>query len=306
MAYKIKNGKIEANLIELNVVHHCNLSCRACSHLSHRAETYFINPDQVYKDLRFLADYYHPQHVRLLGGEPLLHPDLLDVIDAVRASQISEKIRIVTNGILLDRMPESFWQKVDEVFISLYPFMKLDKKKLSFMKSQSRQFDVDLEIQRFNHFRESVSKKNSDTRLVERIYSTCQIVHNWGCHAVSEGYLYRCSPSMIIPKIFKMDNKACINKDRLALSPGNDFAEQLNRFLTGKKPLQACQHCLGTVGKRFVPIQLSKAEYPLQPAGDLIDWKYLNYYEFIGNQPIPLWLQQIGHPVKRFVKGLFH
>ena len=106
MSYKIKNGKIQTSLCELNVVHHCNLSCRSCSHLSDRMNKYFVDPDQVLNDFSILAEYCHPQHIRLCGGEPLLHPHLLDVVDAVRDSGISECIRVVTNGTLLHRMPD--------------------------------------------------------------------------------------------------------------------------------------------------------------------------------------------------------
>jgi len=113
------DNRIQSVGCEVNVVHQCNLSCRGCSHLSPAVPKAFVDPEIVYRDLSRLAAYYLAGNVRLVGGEPLLHRDLLQVIAAVRASGITECIRILTNGILLPRMPDAFWESVDEVQVSL-------------------------------------------------------------------------------------------------------------------------------------------------------------------------------------------
>src|SRR5262249_61796270 len=59
--------------------------------------------------------------LRVLGGEPLMHPNLLDIMMAVRESHIAEKIEITTNGVLLPRLERRFWEMVDSVRISLCP-----------------------------------------------------------------------------------------------------------------------------------------------------------------------------------------
>ncbi len=103
MAHEVADGKIQADHLELNIVHHCNLSCRACNHAAPRMPKHFAAPEALYRDLSLLGRYYRPASVHLLGGEPLLHPRLGDVVEAVRASGICPCIRIVTNGLLLLR-----------------------------------------------------------------------------------------------------------------------------------------------------------------------------------------------------------
>lgn len=300
MTYKIRNGKIQASLCEVNVVHHCNLSCRACSHLSHLSKKYFVNPDQVLNDFSALAPYYHPQHVRLLGGEPLLHPNLLDVIDAVIESGISETIRVVTNGVLLDRMTDRFWQKVDQIYISIYPDCGISKEKLNYFRHKAGKHDIELNIKFYKHFRESYSEYAAESDLAQRIFSTCQIAHTWRCHAIFEGYFFRCSPSLLIPRILQKETHTNIWIDGLKITSSEDFTDRLREFLSSKKPLNACRYCLGSVGKRFVPTQESPWDSGVhRSAEELIDRKYLRYYEWIGNRRTPYWMQRAGATVRK-------
>ena len=305
MSYKIKDGRLETSLCELNVAHHCNLSCRSCSHLSPRMEPYFVGPDQVFEDLSILAQYCHPQHVRLLGGEPLLHPHLLRVIDAVCDAGITECIRVVTNGVMLDRMPDAFWQKVNQVHVSLYPAYNLSTDQLSGYRRLARDHNVELQIEYAGRFRESFSELGTtDSTLTKRIYSTCQIAHAWRCQAIFEGHIYRCSPSIMISRALADQNRIAPGADGLKLSRGAS-AHDLRAFLESKEPLAACKYCLGSVGKRFAPEQESRQDSIGQRSSEeMINWKYLKFYELVGARPTPYVLQRIGNPVKRTILGI--
>jgi cyclic pyranopterin phosphate synthase len=296
MTYNIINRKIETNLCELNVVHHCNLSCRSCSHLSNRMNKYYVEPDNILKDLSRLAKYCRPQHVRLCGGEPLLHPNLLEVVDAVRDSSISKYIRVVTNGLLLHRMPDEFWQKVDQIHISRYPQSKLTSQNIRSFQQLSKIHNVEMSIRYVNRFRESFSELGTDDlNLVKRIYSTCKIAHTWCCQAIYEGYFYRCSPSIMIALLFRDNRNYSVESDGLKIEHSETFVDDLKAFLTSKKPLKACKYCLGTVGKRFVQEQ-NAYKGPIAPTSteELISWSYLKYYEFVGHRQIPNLLKCIG------------
>jgi molybdenum cofactor biosynthesis enzyme MoaA len=48
--------------------------------------------------------------ILLMGGEPLLHPELERFFPAARTAFPSAKIKIVTNGILLSKKEDSFWR----------------------------------------------------------------------------------------------------------------------------------------------------------------------------------------------------
>jgi MoaA/NifB/PqqE/SkfB family radical SAM enzyme len=74
--------------------------------------------------------------IRLMGGEPLLHPQLLDFLSITKKLFPKTTLIIVTNGILLQNKDDKFWRvlKETEVIISLtrYP-IKINLKKIDSM-----------------------------------------------------------------------------------------------------------------------------------------------------------------------------
>ncbi len=275
--YEIRDGKIQSELCELNVCHHCNLSCRGCSHLSPRVGRFFVDPDTVFRDFSILANYYRPRRVSLLGGEPLLHPALLDVVRAVRSSGICQCIRIVTNGTLLGRMPEQFWESLDQVHVSVHPGSRVSTKEVKNWQAIAHIHGVGFELRYTDRFWETCSELGTPNQeLVNRIYSACQIAHTWRCHAVCNGFFFRCSQSIFIPQVLGHRTGVRPMIDGLRLETREGFTEALLHFLTAREPLTSCAHCLGTVGKPFSPVQ-----DPRRVSGDprtteqLIDWNYL-------------------------------
>ncbi len=63
-----------------------------------------------------------------MGGEPLLHPKVEQLLLQTRRVFSKADIRIVTNGILLDKMSDSFWEtcKTNNISfdITVYPPLK--------------------------------------------------------------------------------------------------------------------------------------------------------------------------------------
>ena len=45
-----------------------------------------------------------------MGGEPLLHPKLTEIIDATRKILPSTRILLFTNGILIDKLNPNVWE----------------------------------------------------------------------------------------------------------------------------------------------------------------------------------------------------
>jgi len=306
MSYEIRNGRIQINGFELNIAHHCNLSCRACTHLSPRVKKYFIDPDQVCRDLSILANYCQSIGVGLLGGEPLLHPDLLGVVDAISKSGIGERITVVTNGVLLGRMPEAFWRSVNRVVVSLYPGYEPRVEELKVYRQRAREYGVQFRLKYQDSFRESYSALGTtDAHLVRRIYSTCQTAHIWRCHTVIEGYFYRCPRSALIPRYLQDSPWSDTAIDGLKIEHSRTFVDDLLNFLSRERPLESCRYCLGTVGKRFAHMQESRSvSLALRPIEELVDWEHLEELEKADGLLTPPWLQIASTLVKRTLDSL--
>lgn len=287
MSYQIINGKIyNPNACEINAVYHCNLSCRGCSHLSPLMTNYFVEPIQVFNDLSIIAKYYRSRYIKILGGEPLLHPNLIEIINAVRSSGMGEYIQVVTNGHLLPKIIDSFWKKVDEVCISVYPEKEVNPEDIEEIEYKARLHNVVLEYLYFDNFRESYSELGTrDTELVRRIYRTCKIAHTWHSHTIAEGYFYKCPQSLILPRVI---NNEILNPERngIQIVDSTKFATDLLTYLNATEPLKSCYNCLGSVGKLFTHEQIPRSQWrsPQQySTEELIDREYLAISELNPN-----------------------
>jgi hypothetical protein len=260
--YRRVEGRIQNSKVEINVAEHCNLSCRGCSHLSPVMPKAFVDPAEVQADLSTLARHYQVDFVRLLGGEPLLHPDLLAVIAAVRASGVGERVCVVTNGLLLLRMDVDFWRAVDRVDISMYPDRSPGASQLAEMKELARAHAVELRPTRVDQFRESYSEiRNDDPGLVERIYSSCKIVHDLRCHTVAHGVFYRCPQSYFIPTVIDDEFEGGADVEGIHIRDEDTFGDQLLEYLNSTTPPLSCAHCLGSAGRLFDHVQVRRANF---------------------------------------------
>src|SRR5688500_20260612 len=118
--YAISDGRVKTRSLEAHVVDHCNLTCAECCSLSPFLPAWFADPADLERDLSRARKVLAPSVFKLVGGEPLLHPRLLDLVAVARRSEIASRISITTNGLLLGRMPDALFRAIDALTISLY------------------------------------------------------------------------------------------------------------------------------------------------------------------------------------------
>ncbi len=280
---RIVDGKIEPLYgFELNVVDHCNLACIDCNHASPFTAKRFANPDQVFRDFSILSKITKPKSIKLLGGEPLLHPDFSSILEAVRSSGICDHVLLVTNGLLLPRQSDAFWDAISELEISVYPDAKLDEQMLADCREKASEYNVRLEIYHYNEFRRTFSIPGSqDHRLVERIYRSCRITKVWGCHVVQEGHFFKCPQGLYIPQMLGWKGDELL-RDGIKINDCPELIDDLYRYLVSPNPLQSCRHCLDSIGKRRQHTTVRPKEwleYQKEPFASLVDYDELRRAE---------------------------
>ena len=271
-----EQAPVRARKLEINAVEHCNLSCRSCSHLSPVQPRYAVDPDEVHRDLRLLGRHYHARWLRLVGGEPLLHPDLPRLLEAIRSSGVADRTVVVTNGVLLPRVQNLVWASVDRIDVSQYPGKRLGDTDVERCKQLARRHGVRIYFDYVDEFRVSYSESGANSEaLVDRIYSACAIAHELACHTVARGYFYKCPQSYFLPRTIP---GVGASSDRLAISDRPELGAELRAFLAIRKPLAACRNCLGTAGMRFTHDQVRRGDFRMTQAPSseaLVDERYL-------------------------------
>jgi hypothetical protein len=125
---------LEQLRFEVSVCEHCNLNCKGCSVFSPLAKPDYIDVAEYEKDCTRLSSLCGGtvEYIDLMGGEPLLHPEITKIIEITRR-YFSGTIKIITNGIKLPSMPDAFWQCCKKngiaIVISGYP-INLDHEKI--------------------------------------------------------------------------------------------------------------------------------------------------------------------------------
>jgi hypothetical protein len=242
--------------------------------------TVSADPAKLGDELSVLAKRFHATEARVLGGEPLLHPNLVGVLTAVRASGICDRIRVITNGLLLPRARQGFWKAVDEVSVSVYPGRELSADTAESLETTATAHGVRLKFKRFDRFRESYSEVGTgDEDLVERVFRTCQMANVWRCITIWHGRLYRCPQSLFLPTA--LDGLRDV-AEGIEISDRPGFLDSLVAFLESNEPLTSCRYCLGSVGRLYRNEQVRRGswrDHQRVPSEQLLDEPHLDYLE---------------------------
>jgi hypothetical protein len=118
--------KPELEYVELHLTDHCNLNCRGCGHFCPVATPQYADLSQYRSDMGRLGRLFRNiRMIRLMGGEPLLHPDPAGFVNATRVAFPRAQVRFVTNGILLPQASPDFWEACRDtdtgIDLTVYP-----------------------------------------------------------------------------------------------------------------------------------------------------------------------------------------
>lgn len=98
---------------EIHLTDSCNLNCVGCFHFAPLAKENAIYPiDEFEKDIARIALLFHGKFgwVHIMGGEPLLNKRINEYLDIVGKHVKKGQVDLLTNGLLLPRMDDSFYQ----------------------------------------------------------------------------------------------------------------------------------------------------------------------------------------------------
>ncbi len=107
--------------LDYHLVDHCNLNCAGCSTFSPLAPKRIVSFEVFERDLARFRSIVGDRLIRLhlLGGEPLLHPEIESFISASREIFPSAQIDVTTNGVLVEKMSDSFWSAMSAAGVDL-------------------------------------------------------------------------------------------------------------------------------------------------------------------------------------------
>jgi hypothetical protein len=232
----------------IHLVDHCNLGCRGCDHCAPLAKEWFIDPVDFERDFNRLSHLFNAEagRISLMGGEPLLYPDLERLMSLARRSFPAAYICIVTNGLLLGRKDDHFWETaaVNDIPIEVTPYPHVQKQ-LESLSARAR--DSGAKLLAFKHGDWQIAKTSnfipfdlSGSQPIGETFSRC--FHGNLCIHLRDGRLFTCTVAPNARFFAEYFNKA------LPLSPDDSIdiyragsAEEIFDFLS--RPIPFCRFC---------------------------------------------------------------
>jgi hypothetical protein len=257
MPFAIVAGRLQTRSLEVHITDHCNLKCLQCCSLSPFLPAYTVAPEELERDLRLARRVLAPGIFKLVGGEPLLHPQLLDCLRVVRASGIAPVVSVTTNGLLLARMPQAFWELLDAMTLSVYPQPRLSGELMHYIESKTRQHQIALNVKYQDQFQHmTLDTPRADAAATRTIFQTCWLRER--CHMLRDRRFYLCTRPAHFDTFYH--TQAFSEQDGVVLDDSPDLAEKLLAYLESEVPLKSCELCMGGAGQLFPHRQLTRLE----------------------------------------------
>lgn len=234
------------NYLETNIVDHCNLNCKGCAHFSNISPIKFVFLDKYINDLKEISSKFYLYYFRILGGEPLMHPDILEIIKMSRIILPSTHIVIVTNGLLIPKLNEKILKSISDndikISLSLYkPTASILNVILDILKKYNIEYLIN-----DNYYNKPEIINTFETRLTADNTNngdlTSKICTGRFCRFLRDGKIAKCYYPLLIYILndkYNMDLKLSREDyiDIYSIKDGWDAIDYLN------KPIPFCNYC---------------------------------------------------------------
>jgi hypothetical protein len=254
--------KATLTTLVVSLVEHCNLGCWGCDHFAPLAEKKFLNKTIFERDIKRLAELSKGTvgTIKLMGGEPLLHPQKEIFFQIARENFSNSRIELVTNGILLEKQIEEFWTSCNRnrivIVATKYPLdIHWDK-----IIQKSKEMSVE-----FNFYSNSEELKTSlhipfdVTGTQDTAINFMNCYHANSCRELLGGRMYTCTIAPHVQHFNKFfgQNLELSELDSIDIYTVKDMADLLS-FLA--RPIPFCRYCNVLARSGAHPWQKSKRE----------------------------------------------
>lgn len=237
--------------LEFNLTDHCNLNCKGCTHFCAIANQNYLAIDSFYRDIKRLADIFTTiAKIRILGGEPLLHPLITDIVNLTRGFFPDSAISLVTNGILLPAMKPVFYETLQKnkvtLDISVYP---VTRENLSSYILQALKYKIPMKLNIVDKFCKMINAAGDSDQ--NDMFNQCWVRK---CTFLRNGKIYHCCLPALAGAINKKFNLNIPGDDYIDIH-SNVSAADILAFLN--RSSSACSFCKKPI---WFPWQISEGK----------------------------------------------
>ncbi len=252
--------------VETMVTQVCNLSCHGCTNYSDLSHRGYVSWDQGRIHIESWLRRVTINDFGIMGGEPLINPDIEKWIEGVRLLMPAAQIRFTTNGLLLKKKPhivkllhdagnvvfkitrhltdDDLNAEITKIFNS-YNWTPVNEYGLNRWKTTNnfRFYAPKPETFLKSYINDYHDMKPHHSNPVEAFEICCQKT----CPLLYQGRIYKCSSNGLLVDILERFNNPNYNEWKPYIDQGifPDCSElELQQFLNNfGKPVKICGMC---------------------------------------------------------------
>lgn len=224
--------------LEMHIADSCNLKCKGCAHFSPIFNQSLPVYEECMNGIRIMKEKVsHIIRFYILGGEPLLNPELERYVTGIRGELPKTNIWLVTNGLLIPNLPDHTLMTMAEnrIVVSISEYQPTHKR-IGKIVERLEQFNVNYDLRPYDkkqRFNRPLSMSANSRLERERISN--------GCVNIWHGKISRCPTLMYIQEFNKKFGTKLPEEGILELKDCPSGQELLTLL---KKEVPLCGHCV--------------------------------------------------------------
>lgn len=245
-------------LTQISLTERCSLKCKKCAHGCHLVDA--SSKDLSLEDAKISADYFfrftdYVKYFVLIGGEPLLYRNLIDIIEYISEhyGDKIERLQISTNGTILPSKELIACCKIHKVYYLISNYTKT----LPRIKNQVSNLIQVLEDNNISYglFPEETTwmdygfdhlDRKADEKKLISVFDACKT----GCHEVRKNRFYfcvmaRCISENMMNGMVGPDDYCDLQKLDQANKMDKKVFLEYTQGYSDKGYLDMCNHCYG-------------------------------------------------------------
>ena len=254
-----ENHKMKLVKVDFDITTKCTLKCKYCSNLMPLFRKNNRHVEMSFEDFKqdidaLLNAVSEINVLQIIGGEPLLHPDLYKMTEYAASKDEIKTVKIITNGTMLPnaKLLDTISRYNNKVYFYISTYSKdeeitgllkteelqnlLKENNIKFQTMQDLQWDIECPLTDYNY----------DETYLKQMFSSCVMAT---CLSVINHKLHICAK--------------CASGTELGLFKANDYVNLLNNpdlkqdliDFYSKEYFEVCKYCKRT-DKKVLPAQL--------------------------------------------------
>lgn len=202
--------------LECHISNACNLTCESCTDFTNHGHKDIMSVDTLKQWYTLWNKRVHPKEFALLGGEPLLNPNLIEIL--YLSQQMwprrngDQKLELVSNGLLIPKWPDLGRDLAGSGFrltISIHddenniPYKKRMKQSFDIVNKWIKEYKLNVAIEPLdNGWRRiykgfGINSEPFEDNDLEESWNNC--ICDQDCFQLYEKNLYKCPQVAYLP-----------------------------------------------------------------------------------------------------------